>query len=748
MGLWVSGWGEVRAALWSALRGGSPATPETVSAIAPTAPEVLAVGVPVQPSDGGGAAQRGVAPAVVDTNVATFIGVVNPQSSAAVDAKPLIETEEITATVGRCVECVAVDFAACPMQLFDVSNREKPIQLFEHPALELFEWINPVWQPNLFWQHVIGDLMTEGNSFNWIDIRRGEPLAFQRFMPHQMHVIQHPTKLIGKYVLVDEYGEEYPYDPNEIMHIRTRNLSNPVRGLGQIARLRNEILTERQISSFQYHRFKNGLPTGLIIQTTRSWANEEELREFTADIRRKYAGVEKAGAPMVFQQGEFKVDQIARPSEEEIGFIKSMEWTRGQISMMFGVPPSRLSIYSDVRANSDIEIKSYWQDTIKAWQRLVAEYLQSVFLRRFWPEQRLQVRWDTSEIMALKDTEAAISTVSVAYKNAGMMTVNEGRKRLGLEAYPHPNADKLYFMGRPIEEWDIDPMAQIADGPPKKESKPEPKRVAGPQLRVIPSHLMDEDEEVRALKEKVRAVIRELYRIAGEQLLESSKVPGGSVHFSVTDPIVMQFIEAQTIRVSESTVKTTIEMVRRVIAEAAHSGVPIAQMRDDLQEAFVERRADWQLDRIARTEVHQAQEGSGWLAMKQNGIEFKRWITSRDSKVRGSDPKDHADHVHLDNQILGIDDRFTDSRSGGRMLYPGDTGAAAVNIINCRCGIVGDFSHLRDWATPDFDQVWSSRVATAITMERAVRRFFNREIEGMERRALAEFDRQTAQAAA
>lgn len=662
-----------------------------------------------------------------------------------------METEEITATVGRCVSCVAQDLASCDIELFDVTNREKPTQIFEHEFLTLFSHINPVWQPNLFWQHVVADLMVEGNSFNWLDLRGGRPFNLLRLRPQQMHIKDHPQKIVSGYVFVDELGGEHPYNFEEIMHIRTRNLSSPYRGLGEIARLRDTILLDREIKNFQYHRFKNGLPVGLLIKTTRNMGSEEELEQFSSNIASKFAGSEKSGRPMIFQKGEFEIDQVARPSEEEIAFLKSMEWTRGEIGMMFGVPPSRLGVYSDVRANSDIEIRSYWEDTILGWQRLIAQYLNSVLIPRFWGgSRRLEVRWNTKHVRALQASEKMLAEVNEIGVRSGWMTPNEARQRIGLDAFADKAADKIYFNGRPVGE---DPLAALnaaLDPKPKQieDEKDKPAAKAIPHLRVIPSRLLNEDDEVARLRARVRAIIQEMYRLAGEELLDLSKVPGGSVGFSVSDPAVIAFIETQSINVSQSVVKTTIEMVREAIARGIREGTPIPGLREAIQEAFEERRASWQLDRIARTEVHQAQEGGGWLAAKQNGIEFKRWTSSRDSKVRGTDDNDTSDHVSLDGQVLGMDIHFVDPRSGARLLFPGEAGAPPGDVINCRCTWVADFSHLRSWEAPDYDRVWLRKVTTAAQLERAMRRFFEREIDGMEDRALAEFDKQTAAAAA
>lgn len=709
---------------------------------------------------------RGVAPSQIDAQTATFLGVVSASTSPAPDAGPLIETEEITATVGRCVSCVATDLASCRLILSDVTDREKPEEIDEHPALEVFRHINSVWQPNLFWQHVVADLLTEGNSFTWLDLRAGLPVNLLRMRPQEMHVVPHPQRIIGGYVLVDAMSKEHPYAVEEIMHIRTRNLSSPYRGLGEIARLRNAILLEREIANFNYYRFKNGLPVGLILKTNRAFANEEELGAFSNHIRRAFSGAENSGNPMIFQKGEFEVEQIARPSEEEIGFIKSLEWTRAEIAMMFGVPPVRLGSYNDAfRANGDLQERAYWEDTILGWQRLIAEYLNSVFLPRFWPNENLEFAFDTSKVRALQKSEKEIAEINEIGVRSGWLTPNEARERLNFEAFKDEAADQLYFNGRPIGEDPLAALAQLgaAGGaqPPQPGEKmkgnkgkemPEDADMVPAKgramIRAIPTNLIQEQEETRRLADRVRLILREIYRVAAEEQALVSNAPGGAVVFDISDPAVIRFVETQAIRVSESVVHTTAEMIRKAIGEAIHAGTPVREMRDSIQQAFVERRADFQLDRIARTETHQAQNAGGWLGAKQMGVEFKRWTTSRDALVRGNDPKDTADHVTMEGQTTAMDAPFVDPRSGALLMYPGDGTARAGDVINCRCQWVSDFSHLNGWTPPDYDRAWIRKAGTAARFELAVRRFFERELRAIEARALEEYDRQIAKAAA
>ena len=96
----------------------------------------------------------------------------------------------------------------------------------------------------------------------------------------------------------------------------------------------------------------------------------------------------------------------------------------------------------------------------------------------------------------------------------------------------------------------------------------------------------------------------------------------------------------------------------------------------------------YQAARIVRTEVNRA-SNTGTMA-QANTFEYelnKIWISVHDNRTRGVNPKDHADHIHLDGQTVDIDKPFTDPKNGHELLHPGDPKGKAEDTINCRCQI-------------------------------------------------------------
>ena len=84
--------------------------------------------------------------------------------------------------------------------------------------------------------------------------------------------------------------------------------------------------------------------------------------------------------------------------------------------------------------------------------------------------------------------------------------------------------------------------------------------------------------------------------------------------------------------------------------------------------------------RIARTEGHRVQTTATMHAMekaKDMGADVdKQWDATLDGRTRDS-------HAQVDGEVREIDKRFSNG-----LMYPGDPGGIAAEVINCRCALL------------------------------------------------------------
>lgn len=718
---------------------------------------------------------RGKDPAAVYAETSQLAGFLQTPTSPAPDAKPLVENEQISAIVGRCVNVISQDAAQVPLKLFDVSDPKKPVEDTDHPAIRLWRHINPVESPQVYKEQLFADLICEGNHFAWMDVVDGKPTAMIRLPPEQVHVVPHPRRIIAGYSWVPPGGDKQDFDASVVMHVRTRNPNPIYRGLGLLQRLRDQIRFDYQMRSFKESQIANGIPTTMIFQIKRGFNDDADWDRFREETWNRAKGIKNAGKPVFVRADDVTVTPINRPTEDEVAFIASLKWTRNEFAMVFGVPPSRLSDYSEsFRANASEQARTYWQDTIMSWHRLLLDYLNSSFIPKWFPEEvrsdgsaRIAFAYDYSQVQALALSQRDMATVQEILIRNALRTPNQGAVAMGDSAHDDPAADKLYMNGRPLgEEPELEEIPDNGTRPgeerPQGENEDEEGDTGGgedrgaagligagvvkprPVLRAVPGDPVDEKKEAERLRRELDPIIREMVRRAGEQEIEDSGLLGS---FDMKDPRVLEMVRTQSILVSEAVVETTATEVRKALAYSIEQGYDPDQMIKAIRTVYRSARADWRLDRVAGTESHQAAEGGGFQAMRQNGVHRKTWVRDNTGSPRGTpglEKNPRSDHFHMDGMTVEIDEPFVDPISGARLMYPGDVAGAtgAFDVVNCRCVKIADFSDLDErgilrGAAAGRSEILLRKASQRSKFERALKTTLRRFLKAMEERTIA-----------
>lgn len=126
----------------------------------------------------------------------------------------------------------------------------------------------------------------------------------------------------------------------------------------------------------------------------------------------------------------------------------------------------------------------------------------------------------------------------------------------------------------------------------------------------------------------------------------------------------------------------TSKEIGKLIDQALKEGWSIPNMQSEILKLF----NDWEkyrAERIARTETMRASNAGSTQLFQSWGVGKHEWLSTKDDRTRGNDPKDEFDHVEADGQRVNIGEPFM--VSGEALEYPGDPNGSAGNTINCRC---------------------------------------------------------------
>ena len=187
--------------------------------------------------------------------------------------------------------------------------------------------------------------------------------------------------------------------------------------------------------------------------------------------------------------------------------------------------------------------------------------------------------------------------------------------------------------------------------------------------------------EIKGLEDKFKTVI-------SETAVEASNVSRGKILLTLGFPITefsqqySDLIANHIFVASQSTMDRLVGEVMDNLTRSYEDGLGINEAAESLRSDF-DSMQDYELKRIARTEIQSLQNEGAHLTIQELGVTYEQWWTAEDDRVRGNKPEDTADHVILHGQIVRTSNPFSNG-----LMYPGDRSGPIEEWINCRCRVV------------------------------------------------------------
>ena len=158
--------------------------------------------------------------------------------------------------------------------------------------------------------------------------------------------------------------------------------------------------------------------------------------------------------------------------------------------------------------------------------------------------------------------------------------------------------------------------------------------------------------------------------------------PITDIDFEEYSQEVSDRMKHDTFIASQGTIDRMSGDVMHNIKDSYEQGYGIDKAAVNLQDVFDDME-DWELKRVARTEINGAQNLGAQATMIQLGVKYNLWRTAGDARVRGNRPEDSADHKYLDGQITTVGGRFSNG-----LTRPLDRNGPIKEWIQCRCALI------------------------------------------------------------
>jgi HK97 family phage portal protein len=368
-----------------------------------------------------------------DPQIVAMLGGVPAASGFAVTS----ETSMRVSAVFAAVRLLAGAVASIPVSVIRETEGAR-----ESISPELWWLLNeqPIenWTAASMWEWVIQSICLRGDGFVEI-VRRGASIKALR--PHHPDLVQ-PIRIGDTlvYQVTDETAVARPVHQDDMLHFPGFGF-NGTRSMSVIQWAAfQSIGIALATDSLSGHFYANGAAPKHVIQTDKEM-DQEQVEQLRNEYKRKYAGTNNAGMPMVLTEG-LDIKEMSMTSADA-QLLESRKFQVIDIARAFGVPPHMIGAQETTSSwGTGIEQMSigFIRWSLQPYINRIRQELNRKLFRRASPFVEHKM-----EALLAGDSKAEGEYRRQAIggsQGPGWMTINEVRATMNLP--PIPGGDTLY----------------------------------------------------------------------------------------------------------------------------------------------------------------------------------------------------------------------------------------------------------------------------------------------------------------
>lgn len=342
----------------------------------------------------------------------------------------LVFPAEKNPTVAACIDKISKTLSSISIELYE--NTKNGMKVAKgHPLHYALDDPSVEETPSLFYRTLYSFLYYKGNAF----------LLKQRNSKNEIigFTLVDPKKV--SQVKRDEYGRKLYYigdkwhSDNSILHIPLPGEGyNGTVGVSPITIHRDVIELDNTLLSYISNYFDNSIGSRLAIELGSSYpARKNDMDKLYAElvpVMNKFVlGAQNAGKPMIgFPDSTLKeISQTSNVQAELKSLLKMVEHQIAQT--LFSVPYEIL----DSEASKYDSLETKQNDFLVSCIKPLGDHICESFEKLLAPAERLKysIKFDYKNLLTT-NTKDTIDCLSKEFNN-GMITLNEVRKKLGME---------------------------------------------------------------------------------------------------------------------------------------------------------------------------------------------------------------------------------------------------------------------------------------------------------------------------
>jgi HK97 family phage portal protein len=367
------------------------------------------------------------------------------------------------AIVHRCVQLISNSASAVKLCVYSGDTK-----LDNHELISLLDRPNPLQSGVEYFASLYSYLLISGNSYILRDTESFTPpreLYLLRPDRIQIRASESIIPTSYDYVIDGIVRNTYPVDPKtgsgQIKQIKLWSPLDDFYGLSPIgasaynidqhnlAGMHNVALLKNGCTPSGMLKFEPTDETGMSTQLT-----DDQRARLLEDLEFRFQGTHNSGRPMLLE-GNFSYQQLGL-NPKDMDFLELLNLSAREIALCFGVPAQLIGIPdSQTYSNMETAKLALYEETILPLLSRVEsdlnEYLAPLY------SGDISIRYDLDSIPAMAEKRRQIYDNVTQGVQAGIITRNEARERLGLEEIS--GGDDLYIPSNlfPIGETETSP---------------------------------------------------------------------------------------------------------------------------------------------------------------------------------------------------------------------------------------------------------------------------------------------------
>ena len=345
--------------------------------------------------------------------------------------------------VSTLVNKLAYSTARLPFKVYKRDGQDGRSDARDSPFARLLRNPNPRHDPFFFWLWTASTFELYGEAL-WVKVRTapGRP-PIELWPLHPANVYTRRDDDTGRLMYVYHIGTastplmEWPQD--EIVHFKSYNPDNQVRGMSRLEPLRQTITNEDSARRAAGAFWSNGGRPSMAL-THPANISDPALLRLKAQWDSIHSGVDNWGKTAILEEG--MTPHFFPLNAEEMQYIESRRMNREEACAVFDVPPPVVHILDRATfSNITEQMRSMYRDTMAPRLGLYEAVVDTQLRADFDPAGSIYAEFLLDEVMRGAFEARAVANQSAIF--SGQRTPNEVRKQDNLP--PLDGGDKLYI---------------------------------------------------------------------------------------------------------------------------------------------------------------------------------------------------------------------------------------------------------------------------------------------------------------